>query len=79
MGGLTKIQLFILKHRTETRNCVANALSRRASLLSTVQLPVSKLKSFCELHVEDEDFASPWTTCTSYFSTGDYSIQQISF
>jgi hypothetical protein len=46
-------------------NTVANALSRRYSLISTMQVQVIGFDEFKDLYGDDPDFADIWQKCES--------------
>lgn len=56
------IQLFnfVIKHKAGTQNRVVDALSRRHSLLSTMQARVVGFDTFSDLYCDDPDFRVPW-------------------
>lgn len=56
---------FTIRHKTGTASSVADALSRRPSLLSSLTIHVSGLDSWRHLYVDDPDFRVAW----SYTST----------
>ncbi|KAD4384563.1 hypothetical protein E3N88_24731 [Mikania micrantha] len=65
---------FVIRHKSGVTNTVADALSRRHSLLTSLQVKVEGFKVFCNLYPDDPDFAAIWTNCQQSFSP-DYSIQ----
>jgi hypothetical protein len=57
MGSLfATILFFILKHKSGTQNKVADALSRRSLLLSTMQVQVVGFNSFKDLYSTEPYF-----------------------
>ena len=50
----------MLKHKAGHQNQVADALSRRATLLVTLTHEVSGVEVFRDLYGSDEDFGSTW-------------------
>ncbi|XP_042016278.1 uncharacterized protein LOC121764299 [Salvia splendens] len=66
------IQLFyfVIKHKAGTQNRVADALSRRHSLLSTMQARVVGFDTFSDLYCDEPDFRDIWVRCA------DRSFQQ---
>lgn len=57
---------FTIRHKAGTANSVADALSRRPSLLSSVTIHVPGLDSWKHLYVDDPDFQAAWShTSTS--------------
>ncbi|GJT00101.1 RNA-directed DNA polymerase [Tanacetum coccineum] len=51
---------FSIKHKAGILNKVADALSRRNTLLSTMQVQTIGFETFKELYVDDSDFAGIW-------------------
>ncbi|GJY78208.1 hypothetical protein Tco_0484009 [Tanacetum coccineum] len=51
---------FSIKHKAGTLNKVADALSRRHTLLSTMQVQTIRCETLKELHIDDSDFAGIW-------------------
>ncbi|PON61866.1 hypothetical protein PanWU01x14_142840, partial [Parasponia andersonii] len=66
---------FVFKHKDGSLNRVADALSRRASLLVVVQTDIIGLEYLKDLYSSDEDFATIWSKCANNESTGEFIIQ----
>jgi RNase H-like domain found in reverse transcriptase/Integrase zinc binding domain len=56
---------FSIKHKAGVLNTVADALSRRYSLISTMQVQVIGFDEFKNLYGDDPDFADIWQKCES--------------
>ena len=54
---------FSNKHRSGKQNQVANALSRRATLLITLSSHIVAFDTLKDTYAEDEDFAEIWCKC----------------
>lgn len=67
--------IFVLKHRTGQQNKVADALSRRAALLTTLNSEIVDFEFIKELYEEDEDFSSVWRKCQLKHDAGNYHVQ----
>jgi hypothetical protein len=55
---------FSIKHKSRKLNQVADALSRRHSLLSTMEVLVLGLEMLKELYKNDPDFGNVWENCS---------------
>ncbi|KAD7117017.1 hypothetical protein E3N88_04285 [Mikania micrantha] len=54
---------FVIKHKAGVANTVADALSRRRALVTSLRVQVEGFDSFRGLYVDDPDFATPWKQC----------------
>ena len=72
---------FVLKHRSRKSNKVADALSRRSYLLSTMTMEVTRLEGMKDLYEFGLDFAESWKACKDPWRCNktpylDYFIQE---
>ena len=54
---------FVIKHKSGVTNKVANALSRRCSLLTKMKVEVLGFDEMKELYDVDPDFPEAWREC----------------
>ncbi|GJY43103.1 RNA-directed DNA polymerase [Tanacetum coccineum] len=54
---------FVIRHKVGSNNQVADALSRRHSLITTMQIRVQGFDSFRGLYCDDPDFREIWSKC----------------
>ncbi|KAK3011374.1 hypothetical protein RJ639_012083 [Escallonia herrerae] len=54
---------FVIRHKAGEENKVADALSRRADLLTVMHTEVTGFEHLRKLYAEDEDFQSIWSEC----------------
>jgi hypothetical protein len=67
---------FILKHMSEKQNKVADALSRRVTLLVTLQSEITSLENLQALYCENENSKEDWEKCLSKQPNFDFHIQE---
>ena len=67
---------FHFKHRTGKLNKAIDALSRRATLLLTLQIEITGFESLKDQYADDEDFSHLWAQCLQLDNTGNFHIQQ---
>ncbi|PKU83847.1 RNA-directed DNA polymerase [Dendrobium catenatum] len=66
---------FILQHKAGKLNRVADALSRRAAMLISLQTEITGLQEMKGLYETDTDFSQPWQQCVDGMPNSDYSIR----
>nr|GEV32692.1 hypothetical protein [Tanacetum cinerariifolium] len=54
---------FVIRHKVGSNNQVADALSRRHLLITTIQIRVQGFDSFRGLYCDDPDFREIWSKC----------------
>ncbi|XP_028548104.1 uncharacterized protein LOC110099094, partial [Dendrobium catenatum] len=66
---------FVLKHKSGAENRVADALSRKFTLLTQLNTEITGLQCLQELYATDKDFQKIWAECLENNSVGQYSIR----
>ncbi|CAH9055301.1 unnamed protein product [Cuscuta europaea] len=67
---------FIIQHKSGIQNKVADALSRRASLLITLAQEIIGFELLKELYENDTDFHELWTKCRDLHPSADFHINE---
>ncbi|KAM1439200.1 hypothetical protein ACFXTO_013080 [Malus domestica] len=65
---------FVIKHKSGVMNRVANALSRRAQLIITLQQEIVGFEFLADMYEDDEDFKGIWASCLRNHPTSDYHV-----
>jgi hypothetical protein len=65
---------FSLKHKAGLMNKVADALSRRTTLLVTVEIEITGFETLKEQYINDEDFKEVWNKCSTHQNVSDFLI-----
>lgn len=65
---------YVIKHKSGASNKVADALSRRATLLITLSCELMGIECLKELYSTDDDFSIIWETCVTKQPAGNYHI-----
>nr|GEU94551.1 retrovirus-related Pol polyprotein from transposon TNT 1-94 [Tanacetum cinerariifolium] len=63
LSGWNLFSSFVIRHKVGLDNQVADALSRRHSLITTMQIRVQGFDSFCGLYCDDLNFREIWSKC----------------
>ena len=75
MGGILASVNFTFKHKVGVHNVVADALSRKHALVTSMQVQVVGFDVLKELYEEDADFGEIWKVCTDKpFKGGWFSL-----
>ncbi|MFS7911989.1 putative nucleotidyltransferase, Ribonuclease H [Helianthus anomalus] len=64
---------FVIRHKSGVANTVADALSRRRALLTSLQVNVEWFDNLCTLYPADPDFSAVWEACRTAPTLG-YSL-----
>ncbi|KAA0041476.1 serine/threonine-protein kinase TIO-like [Cucumis melo var. makuwa] len=64
---------FVIKHQCGKENKVADALSRKSSLLTLLSMEIEAFKHLPSLE-EDVDFSKTWLKCSNFIKAGDFHI-----
>ena len=65
---------FTIKHKSGTTNRVADALSRRATLLTTLSSQIVAFDTLKDNRATDEDFFTFWHKSINHDDNGDFVI-----
>jgi len=72
---------YVIKHKKGIRNIVADALSRRHVLLSTLETKIFGLETLREMYLHDAEFFEMYTACEKvsqnrYYRHNDYLFKE---
>ena len=67
---------FVIKHQDGKENKVADALSRKSSLLTILSMETEEFKHLPNLYGEDVDFSKTWAKCSNYTKVVDFHIME---
>ncbi|KAI0507593.1 hypothetical protein KFK09_013719 [Dendrobium nobile] len=67
---------FVIKHKAGHTNRVADALSRRAALITHLHTEITGLQELKDLYASDKDFSHIWADCLNGRPHQDYTLQQ---
>ena len=65
---------FVIKHQSGKENKVADALSRKGSLLTILSSEIIAFKHLPDLYEGDTDFKDIWYKCSNFLDADDYHI-----
>ncbi|KAJ9555026.1 hypothetical protein OSB04_009640 [Centaurea solstitialis] len=66
---------FVIRHKSGVTNTVADALSRRQALLTSLHVQVDAFELVCNLYPDDPDFSVLWSACRAAPTQG-YSLHE---
>ncbi|KAA0063034.1 serine/threonine-protein kinase TIO-like [Cucumis melo var. makuwa] len=67
---------FVIKHQCGKENKVADALSRKSSLLTLLSMEIEAFKHLPSLYEKDVDFSETWLKCSNFIKAEDFHIME---
>ncbi|CAL1413076.1 unnamed protein product [Linum trigynum] len=67
---------FIIQHKSGNQNKVADALSKRASLLVTLSKEIVGFEFLKDFYATDLEFKELWVTCSQQHPHADYHVRE---